>query len=155
MSEQPPTMRRAWPAMATRHVTRPRGAALCGRRTDDEEEEFHKKALVTQKAAAELADRFNHEAAELGIQNLPKVAYMTCCFVVTGKMEPTADGKLGDANEPESRLLFAERRIDGEFRCDHSHCQLASLAMLLLMSSACALTWQQVEYEFWRNCGDT
>ena len=90
---------------------------LCGgRRNDVEEEAFHKKALVTQKAAEELANRFNHEAAELGIQHLPKVAYMTCCFVVTGKMEPDASAKPPDAKEPESRLLFAERKIDGEFR---------------------------------------
>ena len=97
------------------------GIACCAacRRTEEEEEEFHKKSLVTQNVAKELADAFNKEADALGIQNLPKVAYMTCCFVATGKMEP--DGKqVPDPNEPESRLLFAERRIDGEFRCAHA-----------------------------------
>lgn len=107
------------------------------RRTDDEEEEFHKKALVTQKTAEELAKRFNHEAEELGIQNLPKVAYMTCCFVATQKMEPSADGKPPDPNEPESRLLFAERRIDGEFRYARA---MITPAALPLVAKFLALT---------------
>lgn len=85
-------------------------------RSEAEEEEFHKKALVCQKAAAELAKKFNEEAEALSLINLPKVAYMTCCFVVTGKMA-RANVCPNDPTEPESRLLFAERKIDGEFRC--------------------------------------
>ena len=42
-------------------------------RSDQEEEEFHKKALVCQKAAEELANRFNDEASALGLTGLPKV----------------------------------------------------------------------------------
>ena len=107
---------------------------LC-RRTDDEEEEFHKKSLVTQNVAKELAKKFNEEAEALGIQNLPKVAYMTCCFVLTGKME-TTDAK-PHFDEPESRLLFAERRIDGEFRCVLSPTTLPSRANLVRCWRCC------------------
>ena len=35
-------------------------------RTEDEEEEFHRTALVTQHAARELANKFNEEVEELG-----------------------------------------------------------------------------------------
>ena len=84
-------------------------------RSDGEEYEFHKKALVTQRAAEELANRFNEEARDLGLVGLPKVAYMTCCFLTTGKMA-RQDGQPEDPDEPESRSLFAERKIDGEFR---------------------------------------
>lgn len=119
---------------------------LCARRTDDEEEEFHKKALITQQAATMLADRFNQEAADLGIENLPKVAYMTSCVVMTGKMEPSADGKPADPDEPESRLLFAERRINGAFR----YASTARRAVSALLLSC----WpdrhsQEVEYQQW------
>ena len=84
-------------------------------RSDGEEYEFHKKALVTQRAAEELANRFNDEASELGLAGLPKVAYMTCCFLTTGKMAKS-DGQPEDPHEPESRSLFAERMIEGQFR---------------------------------------
>lgn len=85
-------------------------------RSDYEEEDFHKKALVCQKAATELANKFNEEAVALGLTGLPKVSYMTCCFVVTGKMKQPEDKPNVQHSEPESRLLFAERKIDGEFR---------------------------------------
>ena len=57
-------------------------------RSEEAEYEFHTKALVTQRAAEELANRFNDEVAELGLTGLPKVAYMTCCFLLTGQTLP-------------------------------------------------------------------
>ena len=42
-------------------------------RTVEEELFFHRKGLVTQKAAEELANRFNAEAEGLGLVGLPKV----------------------------------------------------------------------------------
>ena len=79
-------------------------------RSEAEELEFHRKSLGTQQAATELANRFNEEAEMLGLDGLPKVGYMTCCFVSTGKT------KEEHLDEPPSRPLFAERKIDGEFR---------------------------------------
>ena len=49
-------------------------------RTPEEEIYFHRKGLVTQKAAEELANRFNAEAEGLGLSGLPKVRFaFTCC----------------------------------------------------------------------------
>ena len=84
-------------------------------RDELQEHEFHKKALVTQRTAEELAQRFNEEAVSLGLVGLPKVSYMTSCFLTTGRME-RRDGRPADPDEPESRYLFAERKIDGDFR---------------------------------------
>ena len=84
-------------------------------RSEEAEQEFHTKALVTQKAAAELAKCFNEEALALGLEGLPKVSYMTCCFLMTSQMK-LRDGEKRDAKEPESRNLFAERKIEGTFR---------------------------------------
>ena len=52
------------------------------------DEEFHRKALVTQHAAAELAERFNADASDLGIVGLPKVSYMNHCCAHTGGPNP-------------------------------------------------------------------
>ena len=84
-------------------------------RTETEEEEFHRKALVTQSAAKELATKFNQEAEELGLTGMPKVAYMTCCFIQTGQME-RRPGEAAEPDERQVRSLFAERYIEGEFR---------------------------------------
>ncbi|EOD07252.1 hypothetical protein EMIHUDRAFT_443411, partial [Emiliania huxleyi CCMP1516] len=43
--------------------------------------EFHRTSLVTQKTAEALAERFNERAVELGLEGLPRIAFMTCCFV--------------------------------------------------------------------------
>ena len=75
-------------------------------RTEDEEEEFHRTALVTQHAARELANKFNEEVEELGLRGLPKVAYMTCCVLTAFKME-SQHGQKPDPHEPETRCLFA------------------------------------------------
>ena len=84
-------------------------------REEAEEDEFHRKALVTQSAAKELANKFNEQAEELGLVGMPKVSYMTCCFIATGAME-RRPGEAADPQEPPVRSLFAERKIDGEFR---------------------------------------
>jgi len=68
-------------------------------RTTEEEDHFHRKALVTQKAAEELANRFNQEAESLGLAGLPKVAYMTCCHLQTERMELRI-GEVPDPDEP-------------------------------------------------------
>jgi hypothetical protein len=68
-------------------------------RTTEEEDHFHRKALVTQKAAEELANRFNQEAESLGLAGLPKVAYMTCCHLQTECMELRI-GEVPDPDEP-------------------------------------------------------
>jgi Mg-chelatase subunit ChlD len=117
-------------------------------RSDLEEEEFHKKALVTQKAAEELANKFNEEAVALGLAGLPKVAYMTCCMVATGKMAPR-EGVASDPKEPEARLLFAERKIDGNFRSGSPPNQghLAMPRPTLKLSGS--LVRQEMEHELW------
>ena len=51
-------------------------------RTHEEEVYFHRKALVTQKAAEELANRFNAEAEGLGLVGLPKVSTRACASCV-------------------------------------------------------------------------
>lgn len=79
------------------------------------EYEFHRKALITQKAAEALATKFNEEAAKRGLVNLPKVAYMNCCLVEVGRIRRGA-GEEPDPKEPAGRLLFAERRVRGTFR---------------------------------------
>jgi hypothetical protein len=84
-------------------------------RDEREDFDFHKKALVTQQAAEELANRFNAEAEQLGLINLPTVAYMTCCYLSTARMT-RRDSVAPPEDEPETRALFAERKIDGEFR---------------------------------------
>ena len=72
---------------------------------------------VTQKWAELLAQKFNEQAAEL-IKGLPKISYMTCCFVKTKRMTRAAAAGAadGEADEVPQRLLFAERKIPGEFR---------------------------------------
>ena len=124
-------------------------------RSEAEEEAFHRRALVTQSAAKELATKvrrlvavpagslplpsphslwwparapqlrlltrrahrgqFNLEAEVLGLTGMPKVSYMTCCFIQTGQME-RRPGEAPDPEERAVRSLFAERYIDGEFR---------------------------------------
>eukprot|EP00966_Prymnesium_polylepis_P305829 7067369-Prymnesium_polylepis.2 len=121
-------------------------------RTEAEEEEFHRKALVAQSAAKVLSTKFNQEAEALGwavaleltrvaiapcrsrsitaapaliphelasrrcrLDGMPKVSYMTCCFIQTGQMERRA-GEVADPDERQVRSLFAERYIEGEFR---------------------------------------
>ena len=57
-----------------------------------------------------LAVKFNEYAEKLGLVGLPKISYMTCCYVKTkGSDRPAAD-------EVAERYLFAERKIEGEFR---------------------------------------
>ena len=84
-------------------------------RSDEEDKEFHRTSLITQNAAITLATKFNEEVEELGLRGLPKVSYMTCCTLQTYKME-RRDGQPVSPDEPEIRNLFAERRIDGQFR---------------------------------------
>ena len=84
-------------------------------RTEEDELYFHRKGLVTQKAAEELANRFNQEVEGLGLQGLPKVAYMTCCYIQTEQMD-RRHGEPADPEEPAVRSLFAERKIDGVWR---------------------------------------
>lgn len=93
-----------WVVKESRHI-----------RTADEELYFHRKALVTQKTAEELANRFNAEVEGLGVRGLPKVTYMTCCYIQTERVVPPP-GQVADPEEPPTRALFAERRIDGEWR---------------------------------------
>ena len=57
-----------------------------------------------------LAVKFNEQAEELGLVGLPKISYMTCCYVKTkGSDRPAAE-------EVKERYLFAERKIEGDFR---------------------------------------
>ena len=57
-----------------------------------------------------LALKFNEQADELGLVGLPKISYMTCCYVKTqGSDRPAAE-------EVAERYLFAERKIEGAFR---------------------------------------
>ena len=81
----------------------------------EDERDFHQKALITQKAAEDLAKEFNQQAKELGLTGLPEVAYMTCCFIETGKMTRET-GEPAEPKEPPRRSLFAERHIRGQFR---------------------------------------
>ena len=37
------------------------------------------------EGAEDLAKEFNQQAKELGLTGLPEVAYMTCCFIETGR----------------------------------------------------------------------
>ena len=80
----------------------------------EDERDFHQKALITQKAAEDLAKEFNQQAKELGLTGLPEVAYMTCCFIETGKMTRET-GEPAEPKEPPRRSLFAERHIRGQF----------------------------------------
>ena len=43
------------------------------------------------------------------------VQYMTCCYLQTERITQLA-GQPADPEEPPVRCLFAERRIDGEWR---------------------------------------
>ena len=65
----------------------------------EDERDFHQKALITQKAAEDLAKEFNQQAKELGLTGLPEVAYMTCCFIETGKMK-SEEGVPAEPKEP-------------------------------------------------------
>ena len=57
-----------------------------------------------------LAVKFNEQAEELGLVGLPKISYLTCCYVkTTGSDRPAAE-------EVKERYLFAERKIEGDFR---------------------------------------
>lgn len=71
--------------------------------------------MLLVSRTTQLANKFNEEAKELGLRGLPNVAYMTCCMVTTNLMERPF-GQIADPDEPESRSLFAERKIDGHFR---------------------------------------
>ena len=66
-------------------------------------------AATLSRWAELLAVKFNEQAEELGLVGLPKISYMTCCYVKTkGSDRPAAD-------EVAERYLFAERKIEGEF----------------------------------------
>jgi len=62
--------------------------------------EFHRTSLVTQKTAEALAERFNERAVELGLEGLPRIAFMTCCFVTVQRETGTSQ-------------YFAERFLSG------------------------------------------
>ena len=79
-------------------------------KTLEEEDLFHRKSLITQKWAELLAKKFNEQAAQLGLVGLPTISYMTCCYVKTKTSDQPA------ADEVQQRFLFAERKIEGEFR---------------------------------------
>ena len=62
-----------------------------------------------------LASAFNKEAADFSLEGLPKVAYMNCCYIETHTASH-ASGVPADPDEHPQRQLFAERKIDGQFR---------------------------------------
>ena len=84
-------------------------------RAEHEDDDFHRKALVTQHAAHMLAKRFNDDAEALEIDGLPSVSYMNHCFIKTGRVTRRA-GEKADPDELPRRSLFAERKIEGTFR---------------------------------------
>jgi hypothetical protein len=84
-------------------------------RAEHEDDDFHRKALVTQHAAHMLAKRFNDDAEALEIDGLPSVSYMNHCFIKTGRVTRRA-GEKADPDEIPRRSLFAERKIEGTFR---------------------------------------
>ena len=55
---------------------------------------------MTQKTAEALAERFNERAVELGLEGLPRIAFMTCCFVTVQRETGTSQ-------------YFAERFLSG------------------------------------------
>ena len=67
-------------------------------------------AATLSRWAELLAVKFNEQAEELGLVGLPKISYMTCCYVKTKRSDRPA------ADEVAERYLFAERKIEGEFR---------------------------------------
>lgn len=74
--------------------------------TTAKEVEFHRTSLVTQETAMLLGLRFNQHAEACGLTNLPKVQYMTCCYV---QVCHPATG-LATAS------YFAERYLAGDHR---------------------------------------
>lgn len=79
--------------------------ALNATRGDADELEFHRKSLVTQTLSAFFSDSFNKEVQRLGLEGVPKIAFMSCCYIETEALQSWP-----------KRCLFAEKHLCGAFR---------------------------------------